>query len=87
MLYSRAGVINVDYEAQKLVLGALDGDDRRGAELAAAAAELRDAELEKLLAEERSGETAIVGSADDRPQSPRLHSILTICKLRVDRGS
>ncbi len=50
MLQSRAGVVNVDYAAQKVALAALDSGELDGDDMVAAVAEVRDQELDRLLA-------------------------------------
>jgi len=49
MLQSRAGVTNVDYEAQKVVIAALRANEHDGLDRVAFATELRDRELATLL--------------------------------------
>ncbi|MCP4958028.1 MAG: oxidoreductase [Actinomycetia bacterium] len=49
MLQSRAGVVNVDYAAQKAVLVAMKADDDPDRDRVAFAAKIRDSELEVLL--------------------------------------
>jgi pyruvate-ferredoxin/flavodoxin oxidoreductase len=50
MLQSRAGITNLDYEAQKVVLAAFNAGEHEGKDRIAFAVELRDRELERLLA-------------------------------------